>query len=94
MLGIIICLIIALCIFCIFAGEELRNKENFSWLGWAVFLLLIIITMGCLVICKHEIEKNTVIEVIVNEKYKVDAVIQNDTTYFVKNIKNENTQSY
>ena len=90
MLGIVICLIVALFIFCIFAGEELRNKEKISWLGWTVFLLLLIITIGCLVICKHEIERNTVIEVIINEKYKVEAFVQNDTTYFVKNIKDEN----
>ena len=73
-----------------FAGEELVDKENFHWLPWTILFLLLSITIGCLTICKHEIERNTVIEVIVNKKYKVETFVQNDTTYFVKNIKDEN----
>ena len=86
MIAIILTLFIGLCAFFVFSAEDLLNKTPHSKLAWGISIILVLLTIGCLFVMKDEIQRQTIINYH-DGKYRLEMVVNTDTTYFVKKVK-------
>lgn len=86
MLIISILLIISLASFCIFASKELTEKSPLSLAAWLIVLTIFTGIILCLISYKATITDQAILDYS-SGKYKIEEVIQIDTTFIVKKIK-------
>jgi hypothetical protein len=86
MLIIILLLLVGLCAFFVFSAEDLTNKTSQSKLAWGISIFFFAAFVGCLFIVKDELRKQAIVD-YQNGKYKLEMVVNTDTTYFVKKVK-------
>lgn len=83
MIVVIILMILGLAGFCMLASDDMLRKTELTWHSWAIALFFVGAIIGCLFICADWVRTESIKD-FTDGKYRLEEVVQSDTTYLVK----------
>jgi hypothetical protein len=83
MLVVLLFMILGLAGFCMLASDDLLRKTDTTIHSWIIVLFFVGAIVGCLFICKDGVRTESIKD-FTEGKYRLEEIVQSDTTYIVK----------
>ena len=83
MLVVLLFMILGLAGFCMLASDDLLRKTETTVHSWIIVIFFVVSIVGSLFICKDGVRTESIKD-FTEGKYRLEEVVQSDTTYIVK----------